>query len=118
LLVKQKHKWRGWFRALVAVQSLLELKLIHFPQLLHLIICPSAPLESQVAQLQAQIALAKSRIAALGEADIVANGALQALQDAVAKISGLAPSAIATLKAAALNLFHGGDNQRTIPKPN
>ena len=71
-------------------------------------------LESQVAQLQAQIAVGQSRITALGEADTVASGALQALQEAVSKISGLAPHAIATLKAAALNLFQYGDNFRNF----
>jgi len=68
-------------------------------------------LELQVQELQAQIAATQSRITVLGEADAVASGALQALQDAVQKISGLAPNALATLKAAALNLFQGGDNQ-------
>jgi len=69
-------------------------------------------LESQVAQFQAQITATQARITALGEADTVASGALQALQNAVAKISGLAPNAIATLKAAALNLFQGGDDSQ------
>jgi hypothetical protein len=81
-------------------------------------------LESQVAQLQAQIAAAQSRITALGEADAVVSGALQALQNAVQKITGLAPEAITTLKAAALNLFSGDDrrgddsgNQPITPSP-
>ena len=55
-------------------------------------------LESQLAALQAQIAVAQAQIAALGEAEATAAGALQPLQDAVQKITGLAPGAIANLR--------------------
>lgn len=74
-------------------------------------------LESQIAQFQAQIAQAEARIVALGDAEMTAAGALQALQNAVAKISGLVPDAISSFKQAALNLIQPSlpeekDNQR------
>jgi hypothetical protein len=67
-------------------------------------------LESQVAQLQSQLAAAQQRITLLNEAESVADGAIQALQGAVMKVSALAPDAIANLKLAVLNLFQGDDN--------
>jgi hypothetical protein len=80
-------------------------------------------LESQVAQLQSQLA-AQQRITLLNEAESVADGAIQALQGAVVKVSALAPDAIANLKLAVLNLFQGGDgasdndgNQPITPAP-
>jgi hypothetical protein len=75
-------------------------------------------LETQIAQMQAQITLAQQRITSLSEAESMAGGAIQALQSAVAKIGDLAPGAIANLKAAVLNLFQGNDNQPPAPTPN
>ena len=66
-------------------------------------------LESQVAALQAQIAAAQQRISLLNETEAVAGGSLEALKSAIAKVTALAPSAIANLRAAVLNLF-GCDN--------
>ncbi len=67
-------------------------------------------LESQITELQNQIVAAQTRIAALGEVEFVASGALQALTDAVQKVSALAPNAIVNLRTAVLNLFNSGDD--------
>ena len=67
-------------------------------------------LQSQVAQMQAQIVAAQLRITALGECETQAGGAIQMLQDAVTRIAGLAPDAIAALKASVLNLFNSGSD--------
>jgi len=76
-------------------------------------------LESHVAALQAQIAQAQQRMTALGECEVQADGALQALTSAVQKVSALAPDAIATLKSAVFALFNSGDdgNQPITPAP-
>lgn len=68
-------------------------------------------LESQIAQLQAQITAATSRIDELNKAEFMTVGAMKALQYAVDKVSTLAPSRISNLKAAVLNLFNGDDDQ-------
>lgn len=82
-------------------------------------------LETQIAQMQAQITLAQQRIASLSEAESMSAGAIEALQTAVQKISSLAPTAIANLKTAVLNLFQSDDdrgsgdgNQPSAPTPN
>jgi len=69
-------------------------------------------LESQIAQLQAQIVATQERIASLGEAESTAVGAIQAVQDAVKKIAGLAPDALGNLKAAVFALFNSCDASR------
>ncbi len=80
-------------------------------------------LQSQIAQLQAQIAAAQARVNELGEAESIADGAIQSLQTALQKVSALAPSAIATLRQTVLNLFNDdGDadddgNQPINPEP-
>ena len=74
-------------------------------------------LENQVAQLQNQITQAQERINQLGECEVTAAGAIQALQGAVNKIAGLAPDAIATLKASVLNLFNSGDGGNHVEQP-
>jgi hypothetical protein len=77
-------------------------------------------LESQVAALQAQITAAQERIAALGEAEKSSEAALAVLQNAVEKVSALAPSAIANLKTAVFNLFNvdsGNQDQMVAPAP-
>lgn len=62
-------------------------------------------LETQIAQMQAQIACYRERIVSLGKAESMADSAIAALQTAVAEISILSPEAIAALKAAVLDLF-------------
>lgn len=80
-------------------------------------------LESQVAALQAQLAAAQQRIALLNETELLAGGSLEALKGAIAKVTALAPDAIASLKSAVLNLFTGSDdssdggNQPDAPEP-
>ena len=80
-------------------------------------------LESQVVALQAQLAAAQQRITLLNETELLAGGSLEALKGAIAKVSALAPDAIASLKSAVLNLFSGGDdssdggNQPLNPEP-
>ncbi|WP_206756357.1 hypothetical protein [Trichocoleus sp. FACHB-90] len=80
-------------------------------------------LESEIANLQAVIAARQSRIDQLSQAETVADGAIQSLQDAVAKVAELAPDAIALLKSAVLGLFsndgEGGNNEpQPEPEPN
>ncbi len=79
-------------------------------------------LEFQVAALQAQIAVHTERITLLNEAEFIADGSLEALKGAIAKVTALAPGAIANLKSAVLNLFTGsngdGGNQPINPQPN
>jgi hypothetical protein len=60
-------------------------------------------LESQITQLQAQIALHQERIVHLNEVESTDDSALAALQTAVEKISILSPEAIASFKAAVLD---------------
>ena len=67
-------------------------------------------LESQVGALQAQIAAHTERISLLNETEQLAGGSLEALKGAIQKVSALAPSALANLRAAVLNLFSGSDN--------
>lgn len=77
-------------------------------------------LESEIASLQAVIAARQSRIDQLNQAENVAGSAIQTLQDAVAKVSELAPDAIALLKNAVLGLFSSGegeDNPSPEPEP-
>ena len=77
-------------------------------------------LESEIANLQAVIAARQSRIDQLNQAENVAGSAIQTLQDAVAKVSELAPDAIALLKSAVMELFsngEGGDNPSPEPTP-
>ncbi len=68
-------------------------------------------LESQVAALQAQLAAAQHRIALLAETELLAGRSLEALKGAIAKVSSLAPDAIATLRTAVLDLFRGDSNE-------
>ncbi|MBD2060676.1 hypothetical protein NDI37_25485 [Funiculus sociatus GB2-A5] len=78
-------------------------------------------LESEIASLQAVIAARQSRIDQLNQAESVAGSAIQTLQDAVVKVSELAPDAIALLKSAVLGLFsddgEGGDEPSPEPEP-
>ena len=74
-------------------------------------------LESQVDALQAQIVQAQERINQLGECETQADSAIQALQDAVTRIAGLAPSAVAALKASVLNLFNSGNDSNDGGQP-
>ncbi|HEY9781837.1 MAG TPA: hypothetical protein V6D09_17070 [Leptolyngbyaceae cyanobacterium] len=66
-------------------------------------------LESQIAQLQTQIALHQERITHLNEAESVADNAVASLQSALEKVSSVSPAAIESLKVAVLGLFRGGD---------
>lgn len=75
-------------------------------------------LQFQIAQLQVQIAAAQERVKVLGEAESIADGAIQSLQTALEKVSTLAPSAIASLKSVVLGLFGGDDNSpEGVPAP-
>jgi len=80
-------------------------------------------LQSQIAQLQAQITAAQERVKELGECEMQTDGAIQALQTALQKVSALAPGALAALRQTVLNLFNGGGdasddgNQPTPPAP-
>lgn len=74
-------------------------------------------LQLHISQLQSQIATAEARVKALGECELTAAGAVQMLQDAVNKITGLAPDAITTLKASVLNLFNSGDGGSQVEQP-
>jgi hypothetical protein len=77
-------------------------------------------LESEIASLQAVIAARQSRIDQLNQAENVAGSAIQTLQDAVVKVSELAPGAIALLKSAVMGLFssgEGGNNPSPEPEP-
>ena len=81
-------------------------------------------LESQISQMQAQIDAAQERIKALFEVESLSDGALQSLETALQKVSALAPSALANLKSAVLDLFRGDnqpgsddDNQPIDPEP-
>ena len=71
-------------------------------------------LESQVLELQSQIAAHTARIALLNDAEFVAGDSLQSLRAAIQKVSSLAPSAVSNLRAAVLSLFSGNDNE---PEP-
>lgn len=62
-------------------------------------------LQSQIAQLQFQIAAAEERITHLNEVESIASGAIESLQSALKEVSALAPSAIANLKSAVFDLF-------------
>lgn len=70
-------------------------------------------LEFQVAQMQAQIAALEQRIKLLNEAEFVTDGAIQALQGAIKKVSTLAPDAITSLKSVVLKLFGSSDSLHT-----
>lgn len=80
-------------------------------------------LQTQIAQLQTQIAAAFERMKALGEAEFMTDRAIQSVQSALQMVSALAPSAIANLKSAVLDLFRGNDqpgsndNQSSHPEP-
>lgn len=67
-------------------------------------------LQSQIVQLQAQIAQAEQRITHLNEVESTASDAIDSLQTVLQKVSTLAPSAIASLKSAVLDLFRNYDN--------
>ncbi len=66
-----------------------------------------ATLEAQVAELQAQMQAASERMAHFNEAETVAAGIFQAVQNGIERFSTLAPDAIARLSActATRNLF-------------
>ncbi|MBD1890484.1 hypothetical protein [Coleofasciculus sp. FACHB-SPT9] len=78
-------------------------------------------LESEIAKFEGIIATRRARIEQLSHAESIADGAIQRLQDAVAKFQELAPDAITTLKSAVLGLFgsddSSGDNPTLEPDP-
>ncbi len=81
----------------------------------------SAIFQPQISSLESQIVEIQAKIAAFTEAESVTDGAIQALQGAVEKVTTLAPEAIANLKSAVLDLFRGdssddGGNQPIPPR--
>ncbi|MBD2006996.1 MULTISPECIES: hypothetical protein [Cyanophyceae] len=74
-------------------------------------------LQSEIANFEAIIAARQSRIDQLNQAETVADGAIQSLQDAVAKVSELAPDAIALLKSAVMGLFSSDEGGNNNPSP-
>lgn len=79
--------------------------------------------QSEVSALEAQVVAAQQRIVLLNEAEFVAGGSLEALKGAIEKVTALAPSALATLRTAVLDLFRGDSNdggngnQPSAPQP-
>lgn len=69
--------------------------------------------ESQIAELQSQIAKSQASINRLNEANCIAGGLVQAVQDGIEKISSMEPEAIADLQTALLRLFNGGGDNPT-----
>lgn len=70
--------------------------------------CEIDTLQNEIQRMTETIAVAQARISALGEIESVADGAIELLRSAVQKVSSLAPSAIASLKATVLSLFEDG----------
>lgn len=62
-------------------------------------------LEAEMTELLAAVEARKKRMAHLSEAEIVASGIFQAVQNGIERFSALAPDAIARLKSRVLNLF-------------
>ena len=53
----------------------------------------------------------------MNETELLAGGSIEALKGAIAKVSALAPTAIASLKSAVLNLFTGSNDDGTDNQP-
>ena len=77
-----------------------------------------ASLQTEIVAFEAIITAKRQQIEQFNQAQVVASGALDAVQNALANIEQLAPLALATLKSTVLALFSdGGTNGKGTFEP-
>ncbi len=67
-----------------------------------------ASLQTEITTFEAIITAKRQQIEQFNQAQVVANGAIEALQNAITNIEQLAPLALATLKSSVISLFSDG----------